>query len=575
MKVREKLFSMLVIIVVLLILVSSIAVISMLEIETQKEKMQTAYTSLKSILMSYSHAVSDISSYVHTSCNNVHLANFLRQHDTYAVRTTIRLRLDTIVSNSPYLKNGFLIRTDGELYFSSGKEGSDYYTQRHREGLFSEIQDGQWILDDGGRLFYCRNLYPTYPYVLTGIAVFEVDQEYFRTLVGMDVLNEGHICIIDNYGSITLTSANSTNHSPIFAALIDELRVNSQLSGELTFATELYCTTAVRGQDVRWNAIYAVEQSQLLSHFAQLRRIIWLIAGGLLVIAGVVSFWFSDIFTKNLRRLKSHIKQIRNTDDPDLKSRIPHISNDEVGTLSQEFNRLLDRVEQLHQKSLQESHEKDRARYELLEFQYQALQSQVSPHFLCNIMAAINMLAASGSIKEVEKLSIDASRYLRRNLRYNNQKHNTVAEEIRLAAEYIQLANVISAVPLEFTVNCPKELEDCLIPNLILQPLVENSVKHGIPPTMEDTFHIQLSVSRDDSGALILTIADNGVGYRQAIITELEMLQKDEHFQPRSTGFGTAGVIRRLALQYGDAYRFQIHNHENGGAVTTISIPQS
>jgi two-component system sensor histidine kinase YesM len=190
-------------------------------------------------------------------------------------------------------------------------------------------------------------------------------------------------------------------------------------------------------------------------------------------------------------------------------------------------------------------------------------------------MAAINMLAASGSIQEVEQLSIDASRYLRRNLRYNNQKQNTVAEEIRLAAEYIQLANVISAVPLEFTVSCPKELEDCLIPNLILQPLVENSIKHGIPPCMEDTFHIQLSVDTEDSGALVLTIADNGVGYRQAVITELEMLQKDERFQPRSAGFGTAGVIRRLALQYGDSYRFQIHNHENGGAVTTILIPKS
>ncbi len=575
MKVREKLFVMLALIVVLLILVSSIAIISMLEIQTQQEKMQTAYTSLKSILMSYNHAVSDISSYVHTSCHNEYLANFMRQHDTYAVRTSIRLRLDSILSNSPYLEDGFLIRTDGELYFPSSNLNNAYYTLRVNEGLFDSVLDGQWIMDEGGRLFFCRTLYPTYPYVLTGLAVFEVDQEFLRTLVGMDVLTEGQICIIDNYGNITLTSANTSNHSLIFAALIDELRIDSRLTGEFTFSEDLYCTTAVRGQDGRWNAIYAVERSELLSHFNQLRRLIWIIAGALLLAAGVVSFWVSDIFTKNLRRLKGHIKQIRHTDDPDLKSRIPHISNDEVGILSQEFNRLLDRVEQLHQSSLQESQEKDRARYELLEFQYQALQSQVSPHFLCNIMAAINMLAASGSIQEVEQLSIDASRYLRRNLRYNNQKHNTVAEEIRLAAEYIQLANVISAVPLEFTVNCPKELEDCLIPNLILQPLVENSIKHGIPPCMEDTFHIQLSVDTEDSGALVLTIADNGVGYRQAVITELEMLQKDERFQPRSAGFGTAGVIRRLALQYGDSYRFQIHNHENGGAVTTILIPKS
>jgi cob(I)alamin adenosyltransferase len=105
MKVREKLFVMLALIVVLLILVSSIAIISMLEIQTQQEKMQTAYTSLKSILMSYNHAVSDISSYVHTSCHNEYLASFLRQHDTYAVRTSIRLRLDSILSNSPYLED--------------------------------------------------------------------------------------------------------------------------------------------------------------------------------------------------------------------------------------------------------------------------------------------------------------------------------------------------------------------------------------------------------------------------------------------------------------------------------------
>ena len=230
-------------------------------------------------------------------------------------------------------------------------------------------------------------------------------------------------------------------------------------------------------------------------------------------------------------------------------------------------------MEQLHQSTLRASQEKQQARYELLEFQYQALQSQVSPHFLCNIMAAINMLAASGQIRQVEQLSIDAARYLRRNLRYTNQKHNTVAEEIRMAAEYIQLANVISAVELRFTVSCPRELEECLIPNLILQPLVENSIKHGIPPCMEEPFHVRLTVERQEA-SLVLTISDNGVGYRQAVIAELEQLQQHDDFQPKSAGFGTAGVIRRLWLQYGDACRFQVHNHTDGGAVTTISIPQ-
>ncbi|MBR5288120.1 MAG: hypothetical protein IKU34_05950 [Clostridia bacterium] len=84
---------------------------------------------------------------------------------------------------------------------------------------------------------------------------------------------------------------------------------------------------------------------------------------------------------------------------------------------------------------------------------------------------------------------------------------------------------------------------------------------------------IDILVSQTERGERCLCIDDNGVGYHKEVLEELCSLQTDSAFHPRFIGFGTAGVIKRLALQYGEDFRFDVKNAPDGGAVTRIILP--
>lgn len=572
MKIKDKLFCILVTIIVLFVLLACVVVVQILQRETEQEKLSMLHSSLRQSHLSFEHVTDDVERYVFERCRIEEVASCILQQKNPSTRQLqIGIKLDSIIAGSLYLLDGYIVSLDGELYLSASTKNEQRFTELEAQGVFSSQRDVFWMRDDEGNLYLRRSIYQTYPYKVVAYAVFLVDQDYLRTLTGFDDFAGGDVCIINGYGDIVFTGSDVTVTPGLMPHLIGKIREGEVLERNYVYEGDEYRVFAVRGWTDSWHAIYAVPLRGMLSSFYHMRHIIIGIGGALILGALCVAYLVSYTFTANIRKLKRYIKGVK---DDDLQIRIPDMGRDEIGDLASSFNGLLDRLEKVYHILLKESEDKQKTEYELLEFKYRSLQSQVSPHFICNILTSISLLAMTGNSGRVEQLAIDSSKYLRNNLSSNDKRQDTIREEIRLAKEYLRIVNAISAVSVELRVHCTEELQQALIPNMILQPLVENSIKHGIPPQSCVPFCIDIFVSETPEGALSLRIEDNGVGYSEEVIRELRALQADSGYQPGLIGFGTAGVIKRLALQYAGSFSFEVENAPDGGAVTTIVLPR-
>ena len=174
--------------------------------------------------------------------------------------------------------------------------------------------------------------------------------------------------------------------------------------------------------------------------------------------------------------------------------------------------------------------------------------------------------------KQVEQLSIDSSRYLRENLKNNDQYYNTVQKEIELVQDYLKIVNVMSAIPITLRIICPSEAKKRVIPNMLLQPLVENAIKHGLPPKYHGEFQISIKVQCTDNRHIEIVVEDNGVGFVPEVINEVDMLLKDPDQPTPHIGQGLASIIRRLKLQCKEDFCFRIGSASEIGASIFISL---
>ncbi len=184
------------------------------------------------------------------------------------------------------------------------------------------------------------------------------------------------------------------------------------------------------------------------------------------------------------------------------------------------------------------------------------LETQLEPHMMFNTLANLRVLIGSDPARAQQMLDRMIS-YLRATLGASrNSAHSLEAEFDRLR-DYLELMAVRMGPRLQYTLDLPPELALLPVPTLLLQPLVENSIKHGLEPKIEGG---SITVrARRDGGSLQLDVTDTGVGF-------------DSSAAPHD-GFGMAQVRERLAAAYGDLARVAQHSRPGGGSVTDLWLP--
>ncbi len=195
---------------------------------------------------------------------------------------------------------------------------------------------------------------------------------------------------------------------------------------------------------------------------------------------------------------------------------------------------------------------------QLSQARLEALRMQLDPHFLFNTLNAISSYMYE-DVRIADKMMANLSRLLRLSLDYSDTQVVPFREELAFLKLYLSIMKARFQDKLEVELDVAQDTRDALLPNLILQPLVENAIKHN-QPTVGKVAHIHMK-ARKEEATLVLDIEDNGPGFKE---------QKEEMMEK---GVGLANTIQRLEQLYGSAHNLTFTNREQGGLSIHLVLP--
>ena len=195
---------------------------------------------------------------------------------------------------------------------------------------------------------------------------------------------------------------------------------------------------------------------------------------------------------------------------------------------------------------------------QLSKAQLNALRRQIEPHFLFNTLNAIAGLVREERNEAAVSMIAGLSDFLRRVLEDSNRQQVPLGEELDFALKYLDIQKVRFGERLQVNVNVPTELLPAPVPSLILQPMVENAIKHGIAKQVHGGA-IRISALRTN-GRLRLSVYNDGP-------------KLPENWEKTHSGIGISNVQTRLQGLYGKAFELSMHNQEPGGVEVSLSVP--
>lgn len=248
-------------------------------------------------------------------------------------------------------------------------------------------------------------------------------------------------------------------------------------------------------------------------------------------------------------------------------------SNDEIGELSLAFNEMLERIRNLiYEVGTLETQNKE-AELKKAVAELDMLQSQINPHFLYNTLDSISMMAYIHKDYETRNMVVALGKLLRLGI-FNGDKIIPLKEELTHAKSYITIQKMRYPDLFDISFDIPPELIECRIPKLILQPLIENSLHHGIE-NKRSKGHIVITAAQNKN-TLVLDIIDDGAGMTQERLSQItEQLNSNvEMFNPGSS-IGILNVHSRIRLYFkeDDNYGIKILSSSSQGTHIRITLP--
>ncbi|MGN7413916.1 cache domain-containing sensor histidine kinase [Paenibacillus sp. SAF-068] len=279
------------------------------------------------------------------------------------------------------------------------------------------------------------------------------------------------------------------------------------------------------------------------------------------------SLWFSRSIAQPIFRLMSYM---RRAETGNLRPGRWSDRADEIGMLGNSYNRMLAQIRQLI--SLNELRERQKRDAEM-----RSLQEHIKPHFLYNTLDTIHWMARKEGAEDVSGMVGALSRLFRIGLS-KGQDYIPLHSELEHMTSYMQIQQTRYRDRLQYTLNIPAELRDLFVLKLLLQPLVENAIYHGIKGR-RGPGHIRME-ARLEHNRLLLTVQDDGAGMSSERLAEMRHLLEAplaslEASSPGITGksYGMLNVQARLRLSFGEEYGIVLESQEGEGTRVTIIHP--
>lgn len=256
---------------------------------------------------------------------------------------------------------------------------------------------------------------------------------------------------------------------------------------------------------------------------------------------------------------------IQTAESGNLAVRVPLARQDEFGMIGNQFNVLLESIEQL-------IHENYETRVLKNEFELKYIQNQLNEHFLFNTLDSIHWIANSHHVPQISEIIFNLSRLFRLTL---NDGRDTLAvsQAAEILKAYIMLINVRMDGAILSEIEVDPKIKDCRTYKYFFQPIVENAYQHGLRPQLGG--RLKIAFREDPAGWLCYTVTDNGVGMSPDKLAALmeDIKNPDAPAGDSGRNFAIKNIVRQLRLYYRDEYRFSITSSTGQGTTVLLAFP--
>ena len=329
----------------------------------------------------------------------------------------------------------------------------------------------------------------------------------------------------------------------------------------------------------QWRMIAIIPTEQYEGDIILLRYWILGICGACCIMSLLLSLRISDSISRPLRNLSEMMNKVGKGN---FDVSIQPYTNDEVGVLSEHFNKMVRQVQKLIQEVYQEQYLKQKA-------ELKSLRAQINPHFLYNTLESINWMARTRNVPEIGDMVKALGDLMRASI--SGDDFVTLNDEITNITNYLKIQKFRYGDRLGVCIGISPDIGQIIVPKLILQPIVENSIVHGLEEKLEDG-HIRIS-GELENGDVVIMICDDGVGMEKEKADHLNRLFSEYHEGTRVSGgsakvdirkdigskddmhthIGLINVDRRIKMYYGASYGLSISSVIGEGTSVKAVLP--
>lgn len=423
------------------------------------------------------------------------------------------------------------IRHGKQLQLLSDLEAEPWFT----EELSDLIAEPQWFVRDDGSVVLVAHVPEPYLKYVTA---------YSNSCVAVIIPRQAFYYFLDNLSQCHLTI---TREGKTFYEYTDP-----DIAGTLSTTSLTSLSAEIEGE---W--LIQIERPAYLIFQSAAWLIVVMI--GIIVVCFFLIFFLSRLFADfSARRIDALNRSMQIVQTGNFDIDLHDDCQDEIGVLTSNFRTMANEIQTLIQENYQKT-------ITLKEAQFKALQAQINPHFLYNCLSLINSRALLTHQNDISQMSQLMSTFYRTTLNKGNSM-TLLRDEIRNVMSYLEIQRLLHDNRFQVITQIDPILPEISVPNLLLQPLVENSIVHGLLPRQSGDGCLFLTIRRVDN-AIHFNVMDNGVGIEPEKIASLTSTD--------SSGYGLKNVNERLLLTYGEESCLKIKSIQNESTMITFFIPFS
>ena len=399
---------------------------------------------------------------------------------------------------------------------------------------------------------------------ILGTLYIDISSEYLDGIINETKLEEGsQIYIVDKAKeeiAYNPYSSEKVEHREEFKKYLSYMSPDHQY---MRVGENYYIYSEV--PNTNWIVVECIPTYNLENSYQKIRNITLTVMGFSVLLLTIIYYFYSKKTNKPIKDLKIAMERIQKGD---LDTRVQVGTNDEIGFLANGLNQMTLELQNHIQKVYI-------AEIRQREAEIEALKTQIEPHYLYNTLDVIRMTAITKDDKETAEM-IDGLSGQLKYLIGGARDMVTLQAELDSVRNYFKIIKIRYENRFSLEVEVPEELLELKVPQLILQPVVENAVKHGLKPKEEGEGVVAIQGMKSED-RLEITVMDNGIGMTEEKMAYVQKLLDSQdtvkHAKSKSASIGLKNVYDRIKLIFGDTYSMEISSFEGIGTIVKYKLP--